>query len=69
MSTDILQFQTTDSGSAQEIFQLDAFTRYMEITIPLMLITFAAWYAVYWWVDRTEAKKALAQKVKLEVPV
>jgi hypothetical protein len=69
MSTDILQFQTTESGSAQEVFQLDALTRYLEITLPLMLITFAAWYVVYWWVNRSEAKKASAQKVKLEMPV
>ena len=54
MSTDIVQYQVTDTGNSQKVVQLGALQLYMAITVPLMLLTFAAWYGVYWWVDRAE---------------
>jgi TRAP-type C4-dicarboxylate transport system permease large subunit len=67
MSTDIVQYQLTDAGKSEEIFQLGALQLYMAITVPLMVITFGAWYGVYWFVDRKEA--ARDQKKKLEAMV
>jgi len=54
MSTDIVQFERGESGKSQKIFHLDALQLFLQICVPLMFASFAAWYAVYWWIDRKE---------------
>ncbi|TVY37913.1 hypothetical protein LOCC1_G008368 [Lachnellula occidentalis] len=51
MSTDIIHFQA-ESPTSGKIFQLGALELYLAITIPLMAVTFAAWYLVYRWLNR-----------------
>jgi hypothetical protein len=57
MSTDIVQFQTDSNGKSQKVFQLGALQLFLTICLPMMVTTFAAWYGVYWWVDRNEEVK------------
>lgn len=57
MSTDIIKFETNDNGISQKIFHMDALRLFMMIALPMMLSTFAAWYGVYWWIDRKEELK------------
>lgn len=53
MSTDILKFQDNSKN-----FQSKALIYYLIITIPIMIITFGAWWVMYVWVKRGEEKKA-----------
>jgi hypothetical protein len=53
MSTDIIKFEDND----EQHFQWKGLRLYLEICIPLMLITFLAWVIVYKYVNR-EGKKA-----------
>lgn len=63
MSTDILQYSKIDgSNKFEENYSSEALKRYVEITVPLMAITFAAWYFVYLWVDKRQDVKALKRK-------
>lgn len=52
MSTDIVHWQ-----DSKKIVQLGAIVIYLELTLPLMLVTFGAWYGVYWWVNRKERRQ------------
>ncbi len=54
MSTDIVTFDSDETGDSQKLVQPGAIQLYMAITIPLTLFVFVAWYGVYWWVDRKE---------------
>jgi hypothetical protein len=56
MSTDIIHFYTTDAGESQTVYQKGALQLYLAISLPLMLLTFTAWYGVYWWVNRKDQK-------------
>ena len=67
MSTDIVQYQVAADGTSHEIFQLGALQLYLAITLPMMLLTFASWYGVYFWVDRKEKAKITEKKVKAGV--
>ncbi|KAF2813082.1 uncharacterized protein BDZ99DRAFT_382142 [Mytilinidion resinicola] len=51
-STDIIKFSTDNQGHETKAFQFQGLQLYMEICIPLMFVTFIAWYIVYWWVKR-----------------
>lgn len=46
MSTDIIRFQNDQNGEPQRVFHSKALQLYLMITLPLMLLTFAAWYFV-----------------------
>lgn len=61
MSTDIVQYDG-DTGSSHRILQLGALQLFVELCLPLMLVTFFAWYAVYWWVDRKEERRKDKQR-------
>lgn len=52
MSTDIVKWESTQESG--KVFQLGALQLYLAITIPMMLATFAAWWGVYWWVNRRQ---------------
>ncbi|EHL03833.1 hypothetical protein M7I_0023 [Glarea lozoyensis 74030] len=64
MSTDIVQYKISDNGKSQEIFQLGALQLYLAITLPLMFITFASWYGVYYWVDWKEKAKERVKRMR-----
>jgi hypothetical protein len=57
MSTDIVQFQ-----DSKEIFSLGALQLYLAITLPMMALTFAAWWLVYWYVNRKQDDQAFGGK-------
>lgn len=57
MSTDIVRFQPTRKGKTQKTFQQGALQLYLAITVPLMLFTFAAWYAVKWRASQRKSRE------------
>jgi hypothetical protein len=64
MSTDILQYsKIPDSNSYEEDYSQEALIRYVSVTLPLMALTFLAWWVLYWWVDKKQQVKALRDKL------
>jgi ABC-type Fe3+ transport system permease subunit len=63
MSTDIIQFQ-----DSKEIFSLGALQLYLAITLPLMALTFAAWWLVYWYVNRKQDTEAFGGRFSGWIP-
>lgn len=57
MSTDIVHFDSTATRGSEKVVSLGAIQLYMTITLPLMLMTFACWYGVYWWVSRKDSAR------------
>jgi hypothetical protein len=57
MSTDIVQFQDSNGGPGPEVFQWPALRLYIIISIPLMVVTFAAWGIIYKWESWKAEKK------------
>lgn len=53
MSTGIVAYENPDSPS-ERVFRLDALKLFLEVTLPLMAVTFTGSYGVYWWVHRNE---------------
>ncbi|KAL3425127.1 hypothetical protein PVAG01_04408 [Phlyctema vagabunda] len=53
MSTDIIQFPPSQELEGK-VFQLKALQLYIFVTVPLMVITFATWGLIYWWVNRRQ---------------
>ena len=62
MSTDIIRFTDPTTGASIKNFSLGALQLYLTIMVPMMVVTFAAWYGVYWWVDRKQ--KADARRLR-----
>jgi hypothetical protein len=54
MSTSIFQ---VPGAQSEQGFQPGALNLWLAITLPLMLLTFAAWLVVYWWINRREKFK------------
>ncbi|KAH7313155.1 hypothetical protein BKA65DRAFT_517421 [Rhexocercosporidium sp. MPI-PUGE-AT-0058] len=52
MSTDIIKFPSQQESG--QVFQLGALRLWLIITLPLMAITFIAWWLVYWYVNRRQ---------------
>ena len=52
MSTDI--FNPTKTGLFGNTIELGALRLYITISLPLVVMTLLAWYAVYWWETRKE---------------
>jgi len=48
MSTDMIRFQSNDSGKPERIVHFEAIQFYIALSIPLTVATFLAWYGVYW---------------------
>jgi hypothetical protein len=61
MSTDIVVFQTDNAGETVKSFHLDALLLFLSICFPLMVVVFAAWYGVYWWIDKKEGEQRQRQ--------
>ena len=58
MSTDIVQFENSNGGGpGPKVFQSDALKLYIYITLPLMVLTFAAWGVIYKLENRKAEKK------------
>jgi len=61
MSTDIVRFESSSGGPGPEVFEADALKLYAYISIPMMVLTFAAWYLIYKWETwKAEKKKRKA---------
>ena len=56
MSTDIVRFPkaSTVSETQKKVVSVEALQLFMAICIPLMVLTFVAWYVVYWWHNRKD---------------
>lgn len=60
MSTPLVDFD--DEGPSSSTFSwknvgVGALKLYLAISLPLIFLTFLAWYAVYWWEKRREEKE------------
>lgn len=55
MSTDIVKFPSIQESG--KVFQLEALQLFLAITLPLMAVTFIAWWVVYWCVNRRQDRK------------
>ena len=65
MSTDILQYsKIPNTNNYEEDYSSAALKRYVSVTLPLMALTFLAWWILYWWVDRKQRVKALKDQIK-----
>ena len=65
MSTDILQFsKIPNTKDYEEEYSSAALKRYVSVTLPLMALTFLAWWVLYWWVDRKQHVQALKVQIK-----
>jgi hypothetical protein len=70
MSTDIVRFQGPNGGPGPEVFQADALKLYAYFSIPLMVLTFAAWYLIYKlesWKAEKKKRKALEREASEKV--
>ena len=56
MSTDIVHF-TDNQGTQDQTFEPAALKLFFEISIPLLVLTFMAWYGVYWWETGKEKRR------------
>ena len=61
MSTDIVHFQDSNGGPGPEVFQWPALRLYIIISLPLMVVTFAAWGIIY----KLESWKAEKKRKKV----
>lgn len=52
MSTDIVNFHPSSVRISESAVSFAALRLYVALSLPLMFITFIAWYGVYWWVSR-----------------
>lgn len=51
MSTDIITWQTSQDGEQRRVVSVGALEIFLVATLPLMFLTFCAWYVVYRWLD------------------
>jgi hypothetical protein len=65
MSTDIVQYsKMQNSNDYEEEYSSAALKRYVMITLPLMALTFLAWWILYFWVETKQRVEALKEKIK-----
>lgn len=64
MSTDIVRWNADGDGHPVRTVSSEALSLYLQITLPLMVITFGGWYGVYWWVN-TKDKPREGGKFKI----
>lgn len=63
MSTPIVTFAPGSPSTSDRRVSAGALGFYVAVSLPLMLLTFTSWYAVYWWESRKEQKRQ--RKVQL----
>ncbi|KAF2116785.1 hypothetical protein BDV96DRAFT_598636 [Lophiotrema nucula] len=61
MSTDIVHWDTNAEGRMVRVVSLEALWVYLASTLPLMVVTFAGWYGVHWWVNASGKEKLRAK--------
>ncbi|KIW43344.1 uncharacterized protein PV06_04456 [Exophiala oligosperma] len=61
MSTDIVQYD-----HSKEIFSKEALKLFLAVSLPMMLFTFLAWYAVYWCVNHREKVAKFKQQLRMK---
>jgi hypothetical protein len=64
MSTDIIQYQGTNPGKDGEIFSLPALKLFLAISLPMMVLTFLAWGAIYYWARWRAERKSNKQDIE-----
>jgi len=57
MSTDIVNFDGPSGGPTSRIFRLDALKLFLYISIPMMVVAFAAWAILYKLASRKASRK------------
>ncbi|KAK4952430.1 hypothetical protein LTR10_009236 [Elasticomyces elasticus] len=57
MSTPIVTFAPGSSSTSDSNISTGALGFYVAISLPLMILTFLSWYAVYWWENRKEKNR------------
>lgn len=57
LSTDIIHWRTPDPGALEKVVSLDAIKFFVGMTIPCMVLTFAAAYGFYRWSKYRERKE------------
>ncbi len=57
MSTDIVRFHKTDTGQSEKTFHPEALYLFLEISLPLIIVTVSSWYGFYRWVTWKEKRK------------
>ena len=65
MSTPIVNFNTTNSGFSLKNIGIGALELYLLVSMPLVFITFLAWYGVSKW-EKRQAKKEQERQVTPE---
>merc|ERR1711939_1121438 len=60
MSTDIVRFD-----HSKEMFSMAALKLFLAISLPMMFLTFVAWYAVYWYVNNRARFQRLGSQLHL----
>jgi hypothetical protein len=68
MSTDIVHWQTPAPGGLEEVVSTGAIKIFLIITVPCMLLTFAAAYGFYRWKQWRERKELDRQAAALSQP-
>ena len=67
MSTDIVQFQSHGNGPPRKVYSSAALILFLEISLPLMAVTFVVWLVVYaylnWRQKLDEEKRAVDSAV------
>ncbi|KAK4894201.1 hypothetical protein LTR27_007569 [Elasticomyces elasticus] len=59
MSTPIVTFEPGSPSTSDRNVSAGALGFYVAVSLPLMVLTFLSWYAVYWWENRKERKRQL----------
>jgi hypothetical protein len=61
MSADILKFEQGERN-----FQIKGLNLFLEIALPLTMLTFFAWYAFYHWVKKNEVLRGEQSEAEFE---
>lgn len=68
MSTDIVHWQTPDSGKLEKVVSFDAIKIFLSITVPFMVLTFAAAIGFHRWSKQRERKEMDRQATESKQP-
>jgi hypothetical protein len=61
MSTDIIRFQSPSGGPGPKVFQAEVLILWLYVSVPLIVVTFAAWGIIYK-IESMQAKKKERKK-------
>lgn len=68
MSTDIVHWQTPDPGELEKVVSFGAIKIFLSITVPFMVLTFAAAIGFHRWSKQRERKEMDRQAAELKLP-